>query len=198
MANINLISARRAERVRLTRVARGLLLGTIGAGGITVAAGAFMATQIFFAQNRVAELNQELEKLRPVIQEIDQAKAERIALQPKLITLADAQKSTKRWFGIMDGLKRAIPEQTWLTNVSVEKSGEHQQAVKINGVTANQSRVGETMSRLNLQPDFYKRVDLRFTQTTTSEDQVNVEFELAAQLNLPEPPKVDANETKTN
>jgi Tfp pilus assembly protein PilN len=99
---------------------------------------------------------------------------------------------------MMDGFKRAVPEQTWLTNVSVEKAAENK-ILKINGVTVSQSRVGETMYRLSQQPDFYSKVDLRYTQTMKSASEDNVEFELAAQLNLPQPEKVvEGNAAKTN
>jgi len=94
-----------------------------------------------------------------------------------------------------------VPEQTWLTSVSVEKSADALQTMKIDGVTANQSRVGETMYRLSLQPDFYKHVDLRFTQTTKGDTgDANVDFELAAQLSQPEAQQKagDAHAVKTN
>jgi len=120
---------------------------------------------------------------------------ERDELKPKLTTLTDAQKSTNRWFGIMEGLKRAVPEQTWLTNVSVESAAEGPQTARINGMTTSQSRVGEAMFRLNQQGDYYKNVDLRYTQTTKIGEQDCVEFELAAHLNQPE---LEAKEDKNH
>jgi Tfp pilus assembly protein PilN len=200
MANINLISVRRAERVRLTKITRGLLLTAVGTGAISFLLIGVMSTRLLSAQSSVRTAEAALSKLRPVLQQIENDERERTILGPKLTTLTDAQQTTLRWFGIMDSLKRAVPEQTWLTSISVEKSGDTQQMMKIDGVTANQSRVGETMYRLTLQPDFYKKVDLRFTQTTTSETGDNVDFELAAVLAQPEPVRKagDAHEAKTN
>lgn len=198
MANVNLISARRAERVRLTRISKGMLATTVGVTALSLVAILVVGGQVIATRGEVATADKELEKLRPIIAEMEADKRERAVLLPKLATLTEAQLQTRRWFGMMEGFKRAVPEQTWLTNLSVERAGENQ-TLKVNGVTANQSRVGETMYRLSQQPDFYKKVDLRYTQTLKSQGTDNVEFELAAQLNLPEPKKEgDASATKTN
>lgn len=191
MANINLISARRAERVRLTKIAKGLLAATVCAGAVGMVGMLVVGGQVMSAQAKVAAAEKELETLRPILAQMEADQRERSLLQPKLVTLTEAQQTTRRWFGMMDGFKRAVPEQTWLTNVSVEKSSESSKILKINGVTVNQSRVGETMYRLSQQPDFYTKVDLRYTQTMKTDLADNVEFELAAQLNLPQPEKKD-------
>jgi len=199
MANVNLISARRAERVRLTKIAKGLVFATVGASALGVIAIAVVGGQLLKTGMDVARVEKELETLRPIIAEMEADQRERNLLKPKLVTLTDAQGQTKRWLGMMDGFKRAVPEQTWLTNVSVEKAAENTKLLKINGVTVSQSRVGETMYRLSQQPDFYSKVDLRYTQTTKGDMSDNVEFELAAQLNLPQPEKVvEGNATKAN
>ncbi len=186
MANINLISARRAERVRLTRIAKGLVLGLVGSGVLSAGAVTFMLTRYLMAKTRVVAADARLAELRPILEEIESAERERTQLQPKLVTLSQAQKNTSRWFGIMEGLKRVVPQQTWLTGVTVEGNEEAGRVIRVNGITVNQSRVGETMYRLTQQPDFYSKVDLRYTRTTRVEEQENVEFELAAALNTPE------------
>lgn len=200
MANVNLISARRADRVRLTKISRGLTLATIATGAVSGVLILVMSTRLLSAQGDVTTADKKLAELRPVLHQIELEEQERSGLTPKLGTLTDAQQSTRRWFGIMDGLKRAVPEQTWLTNVSVEGNAETGRVMRIDGVTANQSRVGETMYRLSQQPDYYKQVNLRYTQTTKMDTGDNVEFELAAQLNQPDgkPKAGDPNAAKTN
>jgi Tfp pilus assembly protein PilN len=198
MANVNLISARRAERVKLTKIAKGMVAATAGAAGLGLLAILAVGGQLLNVGGKVAKADQQLEALRPIVAEVEAAQRERSLLSPKLVTLTEAQQQTRRWFGMMDGFKRAIPEQTWLTNVSVEKASEDEKLLKINGVTVNQSRVGETMYRLTQQPNFYKKVDLRYTQTTKTDLSDNVEFELAAHLNLPQPVKETQDAAKTN
>ncbi len=189
MANVNLISGRRADRVRMNRVSRALLMAlvgtvTVGLGGVT-----FMLGQWVVANGRIDHTEKQLEVLKPILTEIEAAKGEREQLMPRLTTLTEAQKQTTRWHGMMEGLKRAIPEQTWLTNLTVERTAEGPTAIKLNGITIDQTRVGETMLRLSQQQEFYTAVDLRYTAESRTSDQDNVEFELAAQLNLPKPPK---------
>ncbi len=199
MANINLISARRAERVRLTKVTRGLLAGLAGSSLLGFCGISFITIQLIGVNGRFGDVDVKLAKLRPVLKQIEADEAERKTLQPKLVTLTEAQKKTQRWFDIMEGLKRAIPEETWLTNLSVEGAGSGGGVLRLDGVTVSQTRVGETMFRLTQQPDFYKKVDLRFTQSNQMADRQSVDFELAAQLVGTEPEKKEqANAPKTN
>jgi Tfp pilus assembly protein PilN len=145
-----------------------------------------MLTRLFVAASRVAKANSQLEELRPILQEIQDAERERAELRPKLQTLTEAEEKTTRWTGIMEGLKRVVPAQTWLTSLTVEGQGEAARVMHVTGVTVNQSRVGETMYRLTQQPDYYTKVDLRYTRTTKNDERDDVEFELAAELNQPE------------
>jgi Tfp pilus assembly protein PilN len=199
MANVNLISARRSERVRMTRIARGLTGAVVASGLAGLAGVGYLTTNLVLKQGEISRTEDELGRLRPILAEIEVAEQERVALQPKILTLIQAQQKTVRWFGIMEGFKQAVPTETWLTNVSVEKSGESGKVLRINGVTVSQSRVGETMYRLTQQKDKYAKVDLRFTQTTPTQDKHSVEFELAAHLSQPGHPEAagGANETQT-
>ena len=184
MANVNLISARRQERLRLTRITKLLLVAVVGASSVGAFGLVFMFGKLWQANEQIRKADEQLTQLRPIIQQIESDEAERVGLQPKLITLTDAQTRTRRWTGIMDGLEKAIPTETWLTNLAVEKQGDTGHLMRMNGITSNQTRVGETMYRLTLQPDYYKKVDLRYTQSQArpGEKTPKVEFELAAQL----------------
>ena len=186
MANINLISARRADRVRLSRIAKGLTAAVVAAGVLAVGAITTLSFQLLVSKGRIAEADARLMTLRPILAEIEADEAEQKALQPKLKTLLEAQKRTSRWFAIMEGLKRAVPAETWLTNVSVERVANVPAGIKINGITVNQTRVGETMTRLTLQGENYKKVDLRYTQASPDRERESVEFELVALMNQPE------------
>ncbi len=200
MANINLISTRRAERVRLTKIAKGLMFAAIATSGIGLGGVAFQTAHIVGTNQAIRGLDEELAKLNPILDQIKTDEEARRRLVPKLETLTEAQARTRRWYGIMEGMKRAVPEETWLTSLSVERGGEGEMSIRVNGITANQSRVGETMYRLTQQAEHYQKVDLRYTQTIKLQDRENVEFELAAMLSQPEeaakPGEGDA--TKTN
>jgi Tfp pilus assembly protein PilN len=188
MANINLISARRAEKLRLTRIARGLMITIFGALAAGFLSAGWMGMQLVLARQAIARADAELETLRPILTEIETAERQRLELQPKLRTLVEAQGATARWFGILEGLKRAVPQQTWLTNLSVERNGDGPLTIRVNGLTVSHNRVGETMWRLSQQQEFYAGVDLRYTQTTRLNDVDSIEFELAARLIDPNAP----------
>jgi Tfp pilus assembly protein PilN len=181
MSNINLISARRAERVRTRKVGRSLVTAMIASGAVGLGLFVFVTGQIVVTNSQIAQAEGELEKLKPVLAAIEADERDRAELQPKLTTLSMAQARTQHWFGVLEGLKQAIPGQTWLTGLGVEGT-EEAKLLRLTGVTANQTRVGETMYRLNLQPQYYAKVDLRYTQALQGGQRNAVEFELAAQM----------------
>jgi len=196
MANVNLISARRAERVRFRKLAKGMMGGAALVAAIGVGALVFMSTQIVLANGDIAAAEEELKRLKPALDQIEADRRERAALLPKLTTLTEAQTRTKRWAGILEGLKRVTPEETWLTSFMVEKTGENASGLRLNGVASDQTRVGETMLRLNHQSEFYTKVDLRFTQAGRGQDLDRVEFELLAMLFQPEKEEAKSDDAK--
>jgi Tfp pilus assembly protein PilN len=181
MGSINLIAARRAEHLRLVRITRGLTLSCLAAAGCLVGIFTLNSARIIHTNVSINRVEGELTKLKPTLDRIQLANQERQALRPKLLTLVNAQSATLRWYDVLDGLKRAIPPNAWLTSLAVEGSKEAGQSVRFNGVTVSQKVVGETMLRLN-EFDFYKGVDLHFTQAGKVGERNTVEFEVAAQL----------------
>lgn len=197
MANINLISARRADRLRMNKIARGMMGGLVGAVLLGLGSVTFNLVQYKLAEGRIATVDKHLNTLRPIRDRITAAEKQRMELLPKLKTLEEAQKKTERWRGMLAGFKQAVPEQTWLTSFALESaSGDGPRTLRLNGVTVNHGRVGETMIRLLQQPQFYQKVDLRQSTTSSSETSTSIEFELAAQLYQPELQK--AKEEKGN
>jgi len=185
MANINFISARRAERVRLKKWS-GYLTSAVAVVGAGVGAVLlFTVAQLFNLSAEISSTQKEVESLKPIIAKVLDEEKQREALQPQLMTLGQAQGNTERWLGVMDSLKRVMPAQTWLTNVGPDGSG----GLRINGMTQDTTRVGETMLRINQQSKFYAGVNLNFVRTNQGEAEKgrpSVEFELAAQLQAPE------------
>jgi Tfp pilus assembly protein PilN len=181
MASINLIAARRAEHHRLMRVTRALGIACITAVSCLLGIFTLNSARLIHTNIAMGQLDAELIRLKPTLERIRVAQMERQELQPKLVTLTNAQSATLRWFDVLDGLKKTVPQQAWLTSLTVEGSKDGEQAVKFNGITVSQKLVGETMLRLN-QFSYYKGVDLHYTQTGKLGKRDTVEFEVAAQL----------------
>jgi Tfp pilus assembly protein PilN len=176
-----MIAARRAERLRLARITRGLTLSAGVAGALLFTIFAGMSARILSVRFETGRVEGELVRLRPTLDRIAALNQERDLLRPKLVVLDNAQHGTLRWHCVLVDLQRSIPPQTWLTGIAVEGAQDKEQTVRLNGVTVSQKLVGEAMLRLN-QNRLYRAVDLHFTQSGKLGERDTVEFELAAHL----------------
>jgi Tfp pilus assembly protein PilN len=189
MISINMIAARRAERVRLARITRALTVATGIAGALLFTVFAGMSARILSVRFQVARVEADLVRLQPTLDRIAALDRERQKLVPKLDVLARAQGATLRWHSVLSDLHRSIPPQTWLTSLAVERGSDDKQTIRLNGVTVSQKLVGEAMLRLNQNP-LYRAIDLHYTQPGKMGERDTVEFELAAHLQ----PNEDSNE----
>jgi Tfp pilus assembly protein PilN len=181
MISVNMISARRAEHLRMLRWVRALGLSTAVIGGLVVTANVFVRTQIFATGMSLGAVERDLERLKPALDQLARVELQREALKPKLQTLDKAQADTRKWHDVLVSLKRTVPQRAYLTSLNVEGGREESQVVKLNGITETQSLVGETMLRLNATK-LYEAVDLHYTQSGKMGERDTVEFEVAARL----------------
>jgi Tfp pilus assembly protein PilN len=196
MISVNMISARRAEHLRMLRWVRALGLATMVAGGGMFTVNFVVRMQIFATGASLHAVEQDLTRLKPALDQLARVQQEREVLKPKLLTLDKAQADTTKWHQVLCSLRQTVPNRAWLTSLSVEGGREENQTVKLNGITETQSLVGETMLRLNATK-LYQAVDLHFTQSGKVGEHDTVEFEVAAHLPPVEKPKNDADTTQT-
>ena len=196
MISVNMISARRAEHLRMLRWVRALGLATMVAGAGMLVVNIFVRAQIFATGASLNEVNQELSRLKPALDRLDQIQQARANLRPKLMVLDKAESDTMRWYGVLVSLKHTVPTHAWLTSLNVEGGRDEAQTVRLDGVTESQSMVGETMLRLNATK-LYQAVDLSYTQSGKMGDRDTVQFEVAAHLPPAETPKNDTNTAQT-
>ncbi|MFN3690474.1 MAG: PilN domain-containing protein [Fimbriimonadales bacterium] len=184
MAVINLI----AQEQQLRRVAerRNRLLGigwmlvaalvAVGWGGLILYAGALTMQR--------AHIEEQMVKLRPTLQQLQQTQAELNALQPLVSTLQNARKDTGRWQQLFQHFARHTPNGCFLTGAELGKRSDPKKPLEITlkGVAENQQLVGEFMLRLNQHPEL-EQVRLDYSQERAlSEQQVAVEFQITAQI----------------
>jgi Tfp pilus assembly protein PilN len=196
MISVNMISARRAEHLRMLRWVRALGLTTMVVGAGMLVVNIFVRAQIFATGASLNAVNQELSRLKPALDRLDQIQQARANLRPKLMVLDKAQSDTRRWYRVLVSLKRTVPTHAWLTSLNVEGGRDEAQTVRLDGVTESQSMVGETMLRLNATK-LYQAVDLSYTQSGKTGDRDTVQFEVAAHLPPAENPNNDANTAQT-
>ena len=182
MPSVNMIAPRRAEKMRLERDMRRLVIVIIAELVLAAGLGGWVCTKLWTTNGRISDLNVQLTKLQPVVKEIQHYEQPTATLNPKLTLLGQAKEGTMRWYNTLDKLSQSLPQSTYLTRISTAMADPKSPAtVNLNGISANQAKVGEIMLRVNCIPDF-NSVDLHFTQKTLLGNNSAVEFEIGAQL----------------
>jgi len=180
MPSINMIAPRRAEKRRLEQAMRRLVVVILAELVFAVALGGWVFMKTLTTRASIAELNAQLQTLEPSIKKVKNLEAKTAALRPKVDLLKQAKTNTMRWYNTLDRLTQSIPSSTWLTRLSTSTDVTTKALVlNLNGMTSEQARVGETMMRLQANPDF-KSVDLHYTQKGTMNKAQAIEFEIGA------------------
>jgi Tfp pilus assembly protein PilN len=183
MPNINLISARRAEKKKIEQWTRQLFYGLVGSVGAFILLGSYLGIQRLAMENERREAEEALLRLKPKLDRIAQINADKESLLPKVATLQQARADTLRWRAVLQVVSQSVPYDTWLTAINATGAGEST-VLRLVGSASSQSLVGDMMLRLNQHPLFTK-VDLTFTtavQSLTGTAPSRFNFEVAAQL----------------
>jgi len=185
MPSINMIAPRRSEKMRLQRDIRRLVMVIIAEIVCAVCLGGWMCTMLWSTQIHVMSLDSQLDKLQPVVKQIEDFESATNKLTPKLELLNHAKNQTMCWYNTLDKLTQSLPEATYLTRISTTSSAatadkQQETTVLLSGVSSAQSRVGETMMRLQAIPDF-ANVDLSFTRKSGGKG-TGIEFEIDASM----------------
>ena len=167
MPSINMIAPRRADKTRIERDMRRLMLVIVVELIFAVGLGGWVFTKLLTTRGRIADLDVQIAKLQPIVNQIKHYDDATGILVPKLKLLNEAKDSTMRWYNSLDRLAQSMPPSTYLTKISTGKAQQNdpKTVVDISGVSATQARVGEAILRFQMVPDF-KSVDLRFTRST--------------------------------
>ncbi len=195
MPSINMIAPRRAEKRRRERDMRRLLLVIVAELIVAVGAGGWICTRLFTTNNRIAELDTQIAKLRPVVRQITAYRKAVKQLEPRMKLLSQSKERTLRWYSALDKLTQSLPSSTYLTKINTVPDAQNPLIAKINlnGISISQERVGEAMMRLNEVREF-DSVDLHYTQHTTVGSASAVEFEIGTVMkNGPQGKGADSN-----
>jgi Tfp pilus assembly protein PilN len=190
MPSVNMIAPRRADKRRRERDMRRLVVVIIVELIFAVGLGGWVGARMLTTSNRIADLNTEIAKLKPIVKQIEEYDKAKARLDPKLNLLNQAKDCTMRWYGVLDRLTQSMPDSTYLTRLNTSTEGKDESVVNVslNGVSVSQERIGETMMRLHSIPEF-DTVNLHYTQNTAISGASAVEFEFGALLKSDEPAK---------
>ena len=194
MPSINMIAPRRAEKKRLERDMRRLVVVIAVELIFAVGLGGWVTTKIFTARSQTADLEVKIANFRPKVKQIEEYELATAKLLPKLDLLNQAKTGTMRWYNTLDRLTESMPSSTWLTRISTGPVKEDEDMVlSLVGVSPTQARVGETMMRLSVNPDFQK-IDLHFTRNKCVGLASAIEFEIGATMTAAYKPKEEARD----
>ena len=180
MPSVNMIAPRRAEKMRLERDMRRLVVVIVAELILAAGLGGWVCTKVWTTNGHIADLNVQLTKLQPVVKEIAGYETATQKLDPKLKLLGQAKESTMHRFNALDKLSQSLPQSTYLTRLSTTTAASQPgTVVDMDGISANQAKVGEFMLRVNVIPDF-NGVDLHYTQRSGATSAL--EFEVGAKM----------------
>jgi Tfp pilus assembly protein PilN len=172
MPNVNLIAAHRDERKKIERIAGQLFIALGTSVGIFVLLGFYLAARHLSLNADMAAAEARMQKLRPILSEINRIDSERSSLLPKVETLENAKIDTLRWRAVFQLVAQSTPSDTWLSQLSSTEGEEPK--ITLTGLTSSQTQVGQLMTNLQAHPLFAK-VDLSYNQTLPPSPNDNVQ-----------------------
>lgn len=184
MPSINMIAPRRAEKRKLERDIRRLVIVILAEFICAIGLAGWLTARLVSTNTRIGDLDVQLTRLRPIVAEIEGYERATSKLKPKLELLNEAKARTMRWYNVLDALTCSLPQSTYLTRIATkQESGRQNQAltVTLSGITVSQALIGETMLRLSNVPDF-ESVDLVYSQPTSVSGAQAILFELGASM----------------
>lgn len=192
MPSINMIAPRRAQKKKIERDVRKLVWVLLAEFVIAILVGGVLCTKLYSTRGNTSDLNQQLSKLDPIIAEIKRYDTKTGDLLPKLGILNEAKVTTMRWYNILDKLTESLPTPTYLTQITsneiinssgdaTKKAGSIKISVSLQGATSTQSKVGETMLRLEEISDF-DGIELSYSKLDSNRGNPIISFSMNAAI----------------
>lgn len=184
VCDINLIAARRAQKLRALTILRcgvySLIAILLGVG--LMYARMFVATRA--VQGRIAEVEANLTDpaLADAIERIHFLEANIGQLQPRVSLLEKVHDSEEAWIRILRDMSGAIPKGVWISQMTSRREPD-KQTVTLRGSAYRQRDIGEFM--LGLEELSWSGVpNLGYTQANlTMQGRPVIDFEVSVPLN---------------
>ncbi len=165
MIRINLLSEGRkpiaAKKSALSGISLGgvdtgslALVGLLLAGLLTVFGHNFLVgRQVDAKQAEVAEAQREVERLAPIIKEVEDFKTKKAELQQKVAVINELRANQRGPVQIMDKISRALPELLWLTKMEARGN-----LIALSGEAYNTNAVALFIENLDRVSEFQEPV----------------------------------------
>jgi len=182
MIQINLLPVREARRkADIRQQLMQLLLVVILAGGVVGYAHSRILDQIGSAQARVRQMESDIEKFKPQLDQVAKFRARKAELQKKIDIIDGLDRARRGPVRVLDELATHTPDRLWLDSV-VTKDGE----IELAGQSLDNELVAVFLGALGDSP-FFENVDLNSTELADGPDGLKVvKFKIQASMKAPE------------
>jgi Tfp pilus assembly protein PilN len=182
MPLINLIQEHRIADQRGETKARVFFMGFVLSAVVGLGAVGFLMFLTEQANGDKAGYEANMQKLKPLLNQISETKSEYAIVAPRVDTLQAARGLTDKWSHVLDHLTVQTPEKVWLTSIrSMAADPKLPITVTFTGVSAAQELIGEFQLRLQGCPDL-DSVNFKFSQEKPVADGHMLEFAIDSTL----------------
>lgn len=179
---INLLPAEyrfHKKRFRIHREMIYPLLGVILAGVVLVFWTLFQENSISYNNGQISFLTQQIEQNRPVQNEINKLRSDKLAIQEKIRALERISVNREKWVKLMEELSGRLPKYTWL--ISVKEENTIPPVLSIEGRTYSFPEVANYMSNLK-ESKYISSVGLTDIEQVSSKEKL-YKFSITSVLN---------------
>lgn len=182
MPLINLIQEQRISEKRGESKARLFFMGFAASAALGLGAVGFLVFKTESAQGDISQLEANIQKLQPMIGQIEAAKADYGIVAPRVETLQAARELTDKWNRVLDHLTVQTPDKVWLTSIRGAASDPKAPiGVNFTGLSHSQELIGEFQLRLQGCEDL-EAVIFKFSQEKPVADGHLIEFQIESGL----------------
>ena len=131
------------------------LLMALGVLGLLIALGHnfWLARKVKAREAEVVEAQAEVDRLAPIIKEVEDFRAKRADLEQKVNVIGDLKANQQGPVQIMDKISKALPELMWLQRMEVVSNN-----VSIEGRAFNTNAVANFIENLDKVPEFQEPI----------------------------------------
>lgn len=123
--------------------------------GLLVIGGRFflLKSEISEKEAEIAEVQKEVDELKPIIKEVEQFEARKAELEHKIGVINDLKDNQRGPVQLMDHISKALPEMLWLNRMQMRGN-----SVTLNGQAFNTNAVANFIDNLDQVPAFAEPV----------------------------------------
>ncbi len=105
--------------------------------------------QITTKDNEIAEAQQKVEELAPVIRQVEDFKKKKAEIERKIGVIADLKRAQQGPVHVMDDISKALPELLWIDRLKMSSSN-----IELEGRALNTNAVANFIENLDKMPAF--------------------------------------------